>query len=202
MRNLKTIALLLLPLLGCFAQLEDQSVTIKHSLCGASGPDCVPGSGASLTIVQVSGSNTFTVNFGDQPLFKPSTALGPATLNTSLLINQAAFDMTTTGSGADFSGVNTAQVLAAPRQSTGPGDDPCAAPANCPVLAIYNKATDGAATRHLALKGNGSDIVKLIDQTTHQIIIEITASGTAPTPALWNADVSMDMGLNSRANFP
>jgi|GraSoiStandDraft_52_1057288.scaffolds.fasta_scaffold191516_1 hypothetical protein len=202
MRNLKTIALLLLPLLGCFAQLEDQSVTIKHSLCGASGPDCVPGSGASLTIVQVSGSNTFTVNFGDQPLFKPSTALGPATLNTSLLINQAAFDMTTTGSGADFSGVNTAQVLAAPRQSTGPGDDPCATPANCPVLAAYNKATDGAATRHLALKGNGSDIVKLIDQTTHQIIIEITASGTAPTPALWNADVSMDMGLNSRANFP
>lgn len=200
MRNLKTIALLLLPLLGCFAQLEDQSVTIKHSLCGASGPDCVPGNGASLTIVQVSGSNTFTVNFGDQPLLKPSTALGPATLNTSLLVNQAAFDMIT--AGADFSGVNTAQVLRAPRQSAGPGDDPCAGTANCPVLATYDKATDGAATRHLALKGIGSDIVKLIDPTTHQIIIEIIASGTAPSPALWNADVSMDMGLNSRVNFP
>jgi len=202
MRTLKTIVLIALPLLaGCFAQLETDGMTMTHSLCSG-GSDCVPGGGASLTMVQVSGSNTFTVAFGDQPLLKPSSELGPATLKTSLLLNGAAFDMTTTGSGADFSGVQTIQLLVAPRQSTGPGDDPCAAPTNCAILASYNQSTDGTAGRHLALKGNGADLINFISQSTHDLILEIKAQGTAPQPALWNADVSMDMALTSRANFP
>jgi len=200
MRNLKTFVVIVLPLLaGCFAQLETDGLTMTHSLCGG-GPDCVPGGGANLTLIQVSGSNTFSVDFGDQPLLKPSNSLGPTTLNTSLNLNGAAFDMTT--NGADFSGVQSVQLLIAPRTSTGPGDDPCATPSNCTLIASYNQSTDGTASRHLAMKANGTDLINLISQTSHSMILEIKATGTAPAPAVWNADVSLDMSLKSRANFP
>jgi len=199
MPNRTVIALMLLPLLGCFAQVENDSIVLTHNLCGT-GTNCVPGGGAPLTLITVSGSNTFTVSFGDQPLLQPSTAVGPASLTTSLLLNQAAFDMET--SGANFSGVTAAQLLVAPRQSTGPGDDPCAAPANCPVLASYTKGpADPAPDQHLALQGNGSDLVNYIDQASHSLIVEIAAQGTAPSAPSWNADVSMDMALKSRAKF-
>jgi hypothetical protein len=202
MRNLKTIALIVLPLLaGCFAQLETNDVTLSHSLCGT-GPDCVPGGGASLTLIQVSGSNTFAVDFGNQPLLQPSSSLGPATLNTTLLLNGVAFDITTTGTGADFSGVQTVQLLVAPRASTGPGDDPCATQGTCSLIASFDRATDGAGTRHLALKTSGIDLINFIAQASHSLILEIKATGNAPQPTFWNADVSMDISLTSRANFP
>src|SRR2546427_167182 len=87
MRNLKIIALLLLPLLGCFAQIEDQSVALSHNLCGGTS-NCMPAA-LPLGLIQISGQNTFTVNFGDQPLLQLSSSLGPATLNTSLILNGA-----------------------------------------------------------------------------------------------------------------
>ena len=62
MRNLKTIALLLLPMLGCFAQLEDESVALSHNLCGGT-TNCMPGN-LPLGLIQISGQNTFTVDFG------------------------------------------------------------------------------------------------------------------------------------------
>lgn len=200
MRNGKIIALFLAPLLGCYAQLEAPDIAVSHTLCSAG--DCVPGAGQSLTIIQVSGLNTFVVDFGNQPLLKPSNSLGPTTLNTSLILNQAAFDMKT--AGGDFKGVTSVRLLRAPREANPavPGDDPCATPGSCPTLALYQQSVDGVSDQRLVLKGNGSDLVSFIDQTTHQLIIEIQASGTAPAPALWNADVSMDMALKSRANFP
>ncbi|HTO98999.1 MAG TPA: hypothetical protein VMK66_18240 [Myxococcales bacterium] len=199
MRNGRLIALLFLPLLGCYAQIEAPSVTMTHNLCGTT--DCMPGLGASLTVWQVSGANTFSVSFGDQPLLNPTNSVGPTTVNTSLLLNQGEFDMITTGAGADFSGVNTVDLYAVnPGVST--AGDPCATPANCTKIASFNKTTDGAANRQLVLKGNGSDLAKLIDTSTHTLSLEIRPSGNAPTPALWNAQVSMDMSLTSRANLP
>ena len=197
MRNGKLVAVLFAPLLGCYAQLEAPDVSVSHSLCSAG--DCVPGGGAPLAIIQVSGLNTFVVDFGNQPLLQPSTSIGPTTLNTSLILNQAAFDMTT--SGADFTGVTSVRLLSAPRQSTGPGDDPCAG-GTCPTLALYQQSVDGVSNQRLVLKGNGSDLVPLIDPTSHQMIVEIQATGTAPSPPAWNATVSMDMALKSRANLP
>jgi len=197
MRNGTLIAFLVAPLLGCYAQLEAPDISLSHTLCPAA--DCVPGGGVPLSIIQVSGLNTFVVDFGDQPLLKPTNDLGPTTLNTSLILNQAAFDMKT--SGGDFTGVTSVRLLKAPRESTGPGDDPCAG-GTCPTLALYQQSVDGVSNQRLVLKGNGSDLVTLIDQTTHQLIVEIQATGTAPAPANWNADVSMDMALKSRANFP
>ena len=67
---------------------------------------------------------------------------------------------------------------------------------------MYSQATDGPAMQTVVLRGNGSDLVSLIDPTTHELIIEIQASGQAPSPAVWDADVSMGMALKSRANYP
>src|SRR6267378_3256296 len=149
MRSSKVPALLAVLLAGCFAQLEDKSVTISRPLCN--GAPCVPGSGANLnTALQASGYNTFKVSFGDQPLLKSSTSVGPATVSTSLLVNQAVFAMKT--AGGDFQNVTSLTLLSAPRMSVGSGDDPCAAatPA-CPTLAVYTKATDGTATQMVVL---------------------------------------------------
>lgn len=195
MRNAKLI--LLLPLLGCYAQLEVPGVDMTHTLCPAA--DCVPGGGLPLSVIQVSGLNTFTVDFGDQPLLQSSNSLGPTTLKTSLILNQGAFDMKT--AGGDFKQVTTVQLLA-----VHPGvpltGDPCATASNCTAIAAYTQSTDGIADQRLVLKGNGSDLIALIDQSTHQLNLEIKASGQAPAPANWNADVSMDMSLTSRANLP
>jgi hypothetical protein len=197
MRNTKLIALLLPTLTACYAQLEAPGVTMTHNLCGTS--DCVPGGGLQLSLWQVSGNNTFTVDFGDQPLLAPSTAIGPTTLNTNLILNQSAFDMKTTG--GDFKNVDTVQLLAV-HPGVPTGGDPCATASNCTAIAAYTKTTDGQADQYLALKGNGSNLVTFIDQGTHQLVLEIRASGQAPNPPLWNADVSMDMSLTSRANLP
>jgi hypothetical protein len=197
MRNEKLIALLFAPLLGCYAQIEAPDVMMTHTLCSAG--DCVPGGAAPLSIIQVSGSNTFTVDFGDQPLLAPSTTVGPTTVNTKLILNQGAFDMKT--SGGDFKNVDNAQLLAVNPGAPASGD-PCATASNCTAIAAYTKTTDGQADQHLVLKGNGSDLVSFIRPTTHQLILEIQATGLAPSPPLWNADVSMDMSLTSRANIP
>jgi hypothetical protein len=199
MRNRIAIVLLLAPLLGCFVQVENPSVSISQSLC-TGGSNCVPGFGAPLSLIQVNGNNSFTVDFGDQPLFKSSSSVGPATLNSSLMLNGGAFDMTT--SGASFSGVSTVTLLAAHQPPATPGADPCQPASNCSVIATYNSSVDGPANQHLELRGNGSDLLTFIDATTHQLILQIQAQGTAPTPPAWNADVSMDMALKSRANFP
>jgi hypothetical protein len=198
MRSSKVPALLAVLLAGCFAQLEDQSVTVSRPLCN--GAPCVPGSGANLNAaLQASGYNTFKISFGDQPLLKSSTSVGPATVSTSLLVNQAQFAMKTAG---DFSAVQSLTLLAAPSMSVS-GNDPCAGaiPA-CPTLAAYTQATDGTATQTLVLKGTGIDLIPLINPTTHELIVEIRASGNAPSTALWDADASMDMALKSRANLP
>src|SRR3981189_534987 len=142
MRSSKVPALLAALLLaGCFAQLEAQSVTVSRPLCN--GAPCVPGGGANLNAaLQASGYNTIKVSFGDQPLLKSSTSVGPATVSTSLLVNQAVFAMKT--AGGDFQNVTSLPLLSAPRMSVGSGDDPCAAATTpCPTLATYTKATDG-----------------------------------------------------------
>jgi hypothetical protein len=198
MRSSKVPALLAVLLAGCFAQLEDRSVSISRPLC--SGAPCVPGSSANLnTALQASGYNTFKVSFGDQPLLKSSTSVGPTTVSTSLVVNQAQFAMKTAG---DFSAVQSLTLLAAPSMSVS-GNDPCAAatPA-CPTLAAYTQATDGTAMQTVVLKGTGIDLIPLINATTHELIIEIRATGNAPSTALWDADASMDMALKSRANLP
>jgi hypothetical protein len=186
---------------SCYAQVEDGSVLVTHSLCTPSTTPCIPGGGATISFFNASGNNTFTVNLGDVPFLKSSSSLGPATLNTTLTLNSSTFDMKT--AGADFKGLTQVQLLRAPRASTGPTDDPCAAPPTpCPVIAAYNQATDGVADQQIVLKSLVPNLIDSIDQTTHSIIFEVTAKGTAPSPLLWSADFTMNLALKARAGIP
>jgi hypothetical protein len=198
MRNRNWIALFVAPLLGCYVQVEDPSLTLTKTLC--TGSDCIPGGSAPLSLIQVSGANTFSFNFGDQPLLQKSTSVGPATMKSTLLLSGAAFDMLT--SGADFNGVQSLSVMAVNPGAPAGGPDPCATASNCTTLATYTKPAGSTPGRHLDLVSAGSDLVDFIDPTTHTLVLEIRGSGTAPAPAQWNAQVSMDMSFTSRANLP
>jgi hypothetical protein len=193
MRNLKAISLLLFPLLGCFAQLENPSINVAHNLCGGS-TNCMPG-GLPLNLIQVAGQNTFSVNFGDQPLLKPSSQLGPTTLKTSLILSGAAVQLQNPTSG-DFAAVLNVSLLAAPTATT----DCKVAGSNCTLLADYDRNRDGPAGQTIVLKGQGVDLISYIS-TTHVLQLQLQAGGQGPANA-WNADVSMDMALKSRANLP
>ena len=196
MRNLKIIALLLLPLLGCFAQIEDQSVALSHNLCGGT-TNCMPGSlpfGGGP--IQITGQNTFTMNFGDQPLLQPSSSLGPATLNTSLIVGGAGVRLQNSASG-NFLNVQKISILAAPTATT----DCSATGSNCTLLADYDQTRDGPADQSIVLKGHNVDLISYISTTSHSVQLQFQATGTGPGSA-WNANVSMDMALKARANFP
>jgi hypothetical protein len=194
MRNLKTIALLLLPLFGCFAQIEDQSVALSHNLCGGT-TNCMPGS-MPLGLIQISGQNTFTVNFGDQPLLQPSSALGPATLNTSLILNGAAMQLQSPASG-NFNNVATIDLFVAPTSTTD-----CSTSGNCTLLADFDRTRDGTANQTIVLKGHDVDLINYISTSSHSLELQFQATGTTGPSNSWNADVSMDMALKARANFP
>jgi len=199
MKNLTIPALFLAAQLGCYAQLDNSSITMTHSLCSG-GSNCIPGGpGVPLSVIQIGGQNTFNVPFGDQPLLQHANSLGPVSVNSSLLLNDAAFVMKT--AGASFSGVDSITLLAALQPPATPGADPCATASNCVAIASYDKTRDGAADQQLVLKGNGADLLNYINATTHDLIVQIQASGFAPNTS-WNADVAMDMALTARANFP
>jgi hypothetical protein len=195
MRNLKAISLLLLPLFGCFAQIENPDITLSHNLCGGT-TNCMPGS-MPLGLIQISGQNTFTVNFGDQPLLQPSTSVGPTTVNTSLILSGATMQLQDSASG-NFNNVQTITLYAAPSATT----DCTATGSGCTVLADYDSARDGIASQTLTLKGHGVDLINYISTGSHTLELQFTATGTTGPANAWNADVSMDMALKARANFP
>src|SRR6266478_6727790 len=189
MRNLKAISLLLLPLFGCFAQIENPDITLTHNLCGGS-TNCMPGA-LPLGLVQISGQNTFTLNFGDQPLLQPSSSLGPATLNTSLIVGGAGVRLQNSASG-NFLNVQKISILAAPTATT----DCSATGSNCTLLADYDQTRDGPADQSIVLKGHNVDLISYISTTSHSVQLQFQATGTGPGSA-WNADVSMDMALKA-----
>jgi hypothetical protein len=194
MRNLKAISLLLLPLLGCYAQVENPSITLSHNLCGGTS-NCMPGA-LPLGLIQISGQNTFTLDFGDQPLLSPSTAVGPATLKTSLILNGAAIQLQNAASG-NFNQVTKISLLNAPSAST----DCSASGSNCTLLADFDSTRDGQANQTINLRSAHLDLIAFISTLSHSMNLQLQATGTGPTNA-WNAEVSIDMALTSRANLP
>ena len=194
MRNLKAISLLLLPMLGCYAEVENPSISVSHNLCGGT-TTCMPGN-IPLGLIQISGQNTFSVNFGDQPLLQPSTGLGPATLKTSLKLNGASVQLQNAASG-DFKAVTKISLLNAPTATT----DCTASGSNCTLLADFDSTRDGQANQTITLRGASVDLINFISTLTHSMNLQLQASGTGPANP-WNADVSMDMAFDSRANLP
>jgi hypothetical protein len=193
MRNLKAVSLLLLPLLGCYAEVDNPSISLSHNLCGGT-TNCMPG-GVPLSLIQISGQNTFSVDFGDQPLLQPSTGLGPATLKTSLILNGASVQLQSSASG-NFNQVTRISLLNAPSATT----DCSASGNNCTLLADFDSTRDGQANQTITLRGANVDLINFIS-AAHSINLQLQAAGNGPGSA-WNAEVSMDMALTSRANFP
>lgn len=187
-------------LASCYAQVEDGSLQVTHSLCTPSTNNCIPGGGLALSTFNANGNNTFTVNLGDVPFLKSSSSLGPATLHTTLALNDATFDMNT--AGADFKGLTQVQLLKAPRASTGPTDEVCPATANCPVLAAYDQASDGVADQQVVLKSQVANLIDFIDPTNHNIIFEVSVKGIAPKPAFFSADFTMNLRIKAQAGVP
>jgi hypothetical protein len=194
MRNLKAISLLAIPLLGCYAELENPSITVAHNLCGGT-TSCMPGA-MPLDLIQISGQNTFALDFGDQPLLKPSSELGPTTLKTSLTLNGAGVALQNASSG-NFNNVTWIKLFAAPSATT----DCRATGSNCTLLADFDRTRDGQANQTLTLRSQGLDVINFISTATHTLQLQLNANGQGPSGA-WNAEVSMDMALTSRANFP
>jgi len=194
MRNAKAICVLFLPLLSCFAQVENPSINVAHNLCGGT-TNCMPAA-LPLGLIQISGQNTFAVDFGDQPLLQPSTEVGPTTLKTSLILNGAGVQLQNPASG-NFSAVTKISLQAAPTATT----DCSSAGSGCTVLADYDTSRDGPANQTITLRGRGIDLINFIAIASHVLQLQLQATGTGPSNA-WNAEVSMDMALTSRANFP
>ncbi|MCA1827273.1 MAG: hypothetical protein LC689_10100 [Myxococcales bacterium] len=193
-------SILLASVAACYAQVEDGSVAVTHSLCTPSTSACIPGGRIPITTFNYGGNNTFTMNLGDVPFLQSSSSAGPVTLQTNLGLNKASFDILT--SGADFKGITQVQLLRAPRASTGAGDEVCPPSANCPVVALYKQSTDGVADQQIVLKSQVPNLIDLVDQTNHNIVFEVTVQGTAPQPTLWDASFTMDLALSARAGLP
>jgi hypothetical protein len=98
----------------------------------------------------------------------------------------------------NFNNIDTLTLYAAPSSSAD-----CTTPSSgCTVLADFNKTRDGTANQTITLQGRGVDLINYISTTTHTLDLQFTATGSSGPANAWNADVSMDMALKARANFP
>jgi hypothetical protein len=64
---------------------------------------------------------------------------------------------------------------------------------------------DGPADQTLLLRGQGQNMIDVINSSSHSLILEIQASGNAPgsiSVPLWNASLDLDLALTARASFP
>ena len=97
----------------------------------------------------------------------------------------------------DFNSVTKLSLLVTPTSTT----DCSANGSNCTLVADYDQPRDGVADQTIVLRGYGVDLIKYISTTSHSLQLQLQAAGQGPGSA-WNADVSMDMALKARANFP
>ena len=183
--------LALLLLAGCYAQVEDSSITLNQTQICNTPPGCA-GNNTPLTLT----SNfipKITVDLGDNGLLTSSESKqGGVTFETSFVLNKATVTMTT---ASNFSGVKTVDLRAAL------GADTCTAiSANCKSIASYDSTRDGPATQTLVMIGSG---VNLLDfqNAMHQVTIWARGTGNAPAAPTWNADLEVDVAIKSRGTF-
>jgi len=180
-------------LTGCYAQVEDSSVSFVHSNVGNCSPEdtpCIPGLPPVAALSDL--VPHFTVDIGDLgPLTNSQSKQGPVTFNTSLILNQALISMVNSGS-ASFDGINELQLLAAPA-----GTSTCS-PGTCVLVAQYTR--DAVGVTQLALAGHGANLLDIMGQT-HQLEVFLKFTGTPPT-VNWNASLDLDLAIKTRANLP
>jgi hypothetical protein len=179
---------------ACFAEVDAPQVSLSHTLCPLTGPACLPGGGAPLSVIPIGASRTFEVALG--PLQLPAEKKGgPVRLAAEVRLRGAS--LAVVGSpGASLSGVARLELVQA-----SPADPACATPQGCRVLARYDHAVDGLADRALRLRADGIDLLELSRSQT-KLVLLLRAAGTAPAPATWNAEVGIDVDVRIRASAP
>ena len=196
--NIAPAVLLALALSGCFAEVEDQSITYTHQI-----PDDgqmfegVQASPLELIVFNLRGGSTqFTVDLGDQDFLKPKQEAGPVTLESTLILNRATLTMTNESAGASFEGIDELKLhqLA---EGTNCSAGPCAAP-SCQEVATYDRARDGQATTEVTLRGSSLNMIELLQGG--QLILCVVGRGTPPSVD-WSADATLDMAVKLHGSF-
>jgi hypothetical protein len=183
-------------LTGCYAQIEDGTVSLTHQLCTAGSGNCLPGSGVPLALANL--VPPFDIDLGDSGVLNHSeTTQGPVKFKTVLALNRVV--LTTDTIGASFDQVSLVNLVAVLN-----GDSSCANPSNCPVIARYDVSSDGPAAQTLVLESDG---LNLLDVTngSRTLSLLVKATGFAPNPPVpgtWNASAEFVLSLKSRASYP
>ena len=184
-------ALATLALGGCYAEVEDPSVAIKKICTG--GTDCtfqgVPNALQELLPLPLaSGALDYTLDLGNQDVFKPEQDVGPMTFRSLLAVNEIAID----AHGVPLDGISHLQISQV--AFAGCSADQCTPT----IIASYDRV-DGTSSdpTHIVLKGNPD--VNLL-AFGNQISIRLEASGQVPAVA-WQADLTVNGRLKARADW-
>jgi hypothetical protein len=187
-------------LAGCYAQVQDSSVSLTQTeICGGSS-QCI-GGGINLGVLSTL-IPPVPINLGDSGILTESQSKqGPVTFNGNLTLNQIVLTMdpTSVAAGANFSKIQTVQAYAALNGDT------CSNPSgnsNCRSIASFDSPT-GPPAPGTTLVLTGDPSVNLLDVTNggHQLSVVVNAKGNAPA-GTWNASLELDMGISARASFP
>jgi hypothetical protein len=188
------ILLCLTALSGCYAEIEDSDVSFTETnVCGTG--NCT-GNGAMLTLSSVF-IPPVNVNLGDAGVFTSShSKQGPITFDGSLVINKATVTLTTPQTG-DFSGIRSVDLRASLN-----GNNCAQISDNCKSIATYDFTRDGPVTRTLVIKGTGANLLDFASGNSKTITVLAKATGNAPAPLTWNADIDMNTAIKARGSFP
>ena len=184
-------ALAALALTGCYAQIEDQSVSITKACDG--GSDCtfsgIPTALQELIPISLaSGSTDVAIDLGDQDFLKPEKELGPLTLRSNLGVDQVVVQ---SHGGVPLDGIQSLRVT----QVSSVG---CTGLCGDTVVATYERPTNGPPDpTRLVLQGNPN--VNLLQFGT-KLAIRLEASGRLPD-VNWSADLTVEGHLEARADW-
>ncbi len=181
-------------LAGCYAQVEDTDVAyLQSNVCGT--PPTCPGNNTALNFGTVL-VPPFATDLGNAGLLTSSESKqGPLTFRGGMLLNQTVVTMTTPADG-NFNGLRTVDLRAAV------GNDNCAQlSATCRSVGSFDSGRDGVAQQRLVLRGTNVNLLEIAGPSK-RLTIYVRATGNAPTPPTWNADLELDLAISTRASFP
>jgi len=182
-------------LAGCYAEIEDGSVSYRQTnVCGT--PSVCTGNGMPLSLSSVF-IPPVNVNLGDSGVLTSSESKqGPITFNGSLILNKVTITVTTPQTG-DFSGITSVDLRAALN-----GNNCAQIGDNCKSVASYDSTRDGPATRTLVINGVGANLLDFASGNNKTVRIIPKATGNAPAPVSWNGDIDMNTAIKARGSFP
>jgi hypothetical protein len=181
-----------LALAGCYAEVEDQSVSITRA-CTPTTTDCtfqgVPTAlQALLPLSLSSGSADFGVDLGDSDFLRPEKELGPLLVHGVLAVNQV---VVATQDGVALDGIETLQVTLLEHAGC---DASCQ---STPVATYHRPAAGPPDPTRLVLTGNPD--ANLL-QYGSKLAVRLEASGRVPAVS-WKVDLTIDGRFKARADW-